>query len=46
MDEGTAALVPSYRPPGLQQIVVGAIAATTFQPTARFRHLNDGELID
>jgi glyoxylase-like metal-dependent hydrolase (beta-lactamase superfamily II) len=23
MDEGTAALVPSYRPPGLQQIVVG-----------------------
>src|SRR6185295_13394185 len=23
MDEGAAALVPSYRPPGLQQIVVG-----------------------
>ena len=23
LDEGTAALVPSYRPPGLQQIVVG-----------------------
>lgn len=23
MDDGTAALVPSYRPPGLQQIVVG-----------------------